>query len=133
MMQELLQEMSVQIAGQLGYILIAIVGAFIMKAINNYVKNETMQNRLKNIVDVGYNAVVEVNNSFVDDLKKKDTFTKKDGEIALQKAKNTVIEQLSPVLLETLQDSYSDVDMYLEGLIESQVEEVKRQRDNFVK
>ena len=133
MMQELLQEMSVQIAGQLGYILIAIVGAFIMKAINNYVKNETMQNRLKNIVDVGYNAVVEVNNSFVDDLKKKDTFTKKDGEIALQKAKNTVIEQLSPVLLETLQDNYSDVDMYLEGLIESQVEEVKRQRDNFVK
>ena len=133
MMQELLQEMSVQIAGQLGYILIAIVGAFIMKSINNYVKNETMQNRLKNIVDVGYNAVVEVNNSFVDDLKKKDTFTKKDGEIALQKAKNTVIEQLSPVLLETLQDNYSDVDMYLEGLIESQVEEVKRQRDNFVK
>lgn len=133
MMQELLQEMSVQIAGQLGYILIAIVGAFIMKAINNYVKNETIQNRLKNIVDVGYNAVVEVNNSFVDDLKKKDTFTKKDGEIALQKAKNTVIEQLSPVLLETLQDSYSDVNMYLEGLIESQVEEVKRQRDNFVK
>lgn len=133
MMQELLQEMSVQIAGQLGYILIAIVGAFIMKAINNYVKNETMQNRLKNIVDVGYNSVVEVNNSFVDDLKKKDTFTKKDGEIALQKAKNTVIDQLSPVLLETLQDSYSDVDMYLEGLIESQVEEVKRQRDNFGK
>ena len=66
-------------------------------------------------------CVVATNQTFVDVLKNKGTFTKEAAEEAFRRTKDAVLDILSQDAIEYLTTAVGDLDVYLDSLIEAQV------------
>lgn len=77
------------------------------------------------LTDTVTNAVIAVNQTYVDALKGKNAFTAEAQKEAFQMAYSTVISNLTEEAKVYLTETYGDLDSYLTMLIEAKVREQK--------
>ena len=90
------------------------------------IDNEKISATLDNVVKMVLDVVESVNQTFVDELKKKGEFTKESAEEAFKKSKETALIMLSNDAAGIISMVYGDVDVYLDTLIEATVKQLKK-------
>ena len=90
------------------------------------IENEKISTTLDNVVNMVLDVVESVNQTFVDELKKKGEFTKESAEEAFNKSKETALKMLSNEAADIIIMVYGDVDVYLNTLIEATVKQLKK-------
>ena len=90
------------------------------------IENEKISNTLNSVVAMIFNVVESVNQTFVDELKKKGEFTEENAKEAFNKSKETAIRMLSNDAADIIAMIYGDVDVYLDTLIEATVKQLKK-------
>ena len=90
------------------------------------IENEKISNTLDNVVTMVLDVVTAVNQTFVDELKKKGEFTEDAAKEAFNKSKETALKMLSEDAIEIITMVYGDIDIYLDTLIEATVKQLKK-------
>ena len=95
----------------------------------NYKKKKTDNEYAKLCIDILNDtittAVVAVNQTYVDELKKDDAFTKEAQAQAFEKVYNTVMNSLTEQVKETLTNTIGDIESYVTNRIEETVVSTK--------
>jgi hypothetical protein len=89
------------------------------------VNNQHVQETLDQVIGMVLNCVIAVNQTFADELKKKGEFNEGAAKEAFNMCKNMAVAMLSEEAKKIITNMYSDVDVYLDMLIESTVKQVK--------
>ena len=89
------------------------------------VDNQRVQAILDQVINMVLNCVIAVNQTFVDELKKKGEFTTDAAKEAFAMCKDMAVKMLTNEAKKIITDIYGDVDTYLDTLIESSVNQVK--------
>ena len=90
------------------------------------IKNEKISNTLDNVVTMVLDVVTSVNQTYVDELKKKGEFTEETAKEAFNKSKETALKMLSEDAAKIIVAVYGDIDVYLDTLIEATVKQLKK-------
>ena len=90
------------------------------------IENEKISTTLDNVVNMVLDVVESVNQTFVDELKKKGEFTEESATEAFNKSKATALKMLSNDAADIITMIYGDVDVYLNTLIEATVKQLKK-------
>lgn len=90
------------------------------------IDNDNIAKILDTVFDVVNRCVINTNQTFVDSLKASGSFTEEAAKEAFNKSKDTALKMLSEEALNIIKVIYGDVDVYLDTLIESMVNENKR-------
>ena len=90
------------------------------------IENEKISNTLDNVITMVLDVVESVNQTFVDELKKKGEFTEENAKEAFNKSKETALKMLSNDAADIIATVYGDVDVYLDTLIEATVKQLKK-------
>lgn len=90
-------------------------------------KNEDMSNLVKDALSDVMDAVLYVNQTFVDTLKAKGDFTEDAWEEAKQKAYNAALATISDESKKVIEQLYGSFDKWLQLKIESSVNMAKKQ------
>ena len=90
------------------------------------IENEKIATTLDNVVNMVLDVVESVNQTFVDELKKKGEFTEETAKEAFNKSKETALRMLSNESAEIITTVYGDVNVYLDTLIEATVKQLKK-------
>lgn len=90
------------------------------------IKNEKISTTLDSVVTMVLDVVESVNQTFVDELKKKGEFTEESAKEAFNKSKETALKMLSEDAAEIITTVYGDIDVYLDTLIEATVKQLKK-------
>ena len=90
------------------------------------IENEKISNTLDNVVTMVLDVVTAVNQTFVDELKKKGEFTEEAAKEAFNRSKETALKMLSEDAIEIITTIYGDLDVYLDTLIEATVKQLKK-------
>lgn len=108
------------ILGVIGIVLTGL-GALITYLINKYVKDNTAKNILNSLLQLVKNSVLEIQQTYVDSLKKQGKFDIVAQKIALDKCYDTITINMPKNIENWLRENYSDVEGFIKGLIESQI------------
>ena len=87
--------------------------------ISSKIKDKNAAAILTSIMNITTNAVQATYQSYVEGLKGTDAWTKEAQENALNRALNTIKEQLTEGATKFIKDNYGNVEDYLRTLIES--------------
>lgn len=90
------------------------------------VENEKISTTMDSVINMVLDVVESVNQTFVDELKKKGEFTEETAKEAFNKSKETALKMLSNESAEIITTVYGDVDVYLDTLIEATVKQLKK-------
>lgn len=90
-------------------------------------KNENASNLVKDALSDVMDAVLYVNQTFVDTLKSKNEFTEETWEAAKQKAYEAALMTISEEARKAINEIYGSFDKWLQFKIESSVNMVKKQ------
>ena len=90
------------------------------------IENEKISSTLDSVVKMVLDVVTSVNQTFVDELKKKGEFTEEAAKEAFNKSKETALKMLSEDAAEIITTVYGDIDVYLDTLIEATVKQLKK-------
>lgn len=101
------------------------LGAFVTFLINKYVKNNNAKNILNSLLTLVKNSVLEIQQTYVDTLKKQGSFDIAAQKIALQKCYDKVIANMPKEMENWLISNYNDIETFIKGLIESQIGSLK--------
>lgn len=124
-MEKLIIENVLLFSDRIIALVFAVLFGVIVSAINKYIAEDRLKERLKRVTDIAHQTVVAVNSEVVDDLKESGEFSKAEAKKAFNAALIKLNDQMSPVLTEALEETFGDVDEYLENLIETEVEKAK--------
>ena len=111
-----------------------IVGLNYLKKKLDFIKNETARKMVTEAIreteKVARDSIMNVQQTFVEDIKKKKEdgkLTKQEAMQALNKAKNKFIENLSNDTIKVIEESIGPVEQYAENLLEARLKEIKDQ------
>ncbi len=90
------------------------------------IENEKISTTLDSVINMVLDVVESVNQTFVDELKKKGEFTEESAKEAFNKSKETALKMLSNDAADIITMVYGDVDVYLNTLIEATVKQLKK-------
>lgn len=90
------------------------------------IENEKISTTLDSVIKMVLGVVESVNQTFVDELKKKGAFTEDSAKEAFNKSKETALKMLSNESADIITKVYGDVDVYLDTLIEATVKQLKK-------
>lgn len=113
----------------LTYLFIALIGGalvFIIRWLNKEIKNDFVSSVLDEIERAVNDAVLYVNQTYVDDLKEIDSFTDLDKKNALNMATNVAIAGLSNRALAYINKNYDSIQDLLETKIEAAIKNFKK-------
>ena len=120
-----LYEVAIVIIAALGGAIIAFLRAKI-SSINNNSSNE-LANRIRWEVESAVeDAVMAVNQTFVEELKKKNLFDKEAQEEAFDRALDGTLKALSQSTVEFINNTYGDITIWLKDKIEAAVNRNKK-------
>lgn len=88
---------------------------------NSYVHNQFVQHCIQNVANAVFNAVSDVNQTYVDSLKEQDKFDEEAQKRAFADALATAKKSLTNETILFIKETFGDVDAYLKPMIESQV------------
>ena len=90
------------------------------------IENEKISNTLDSVITMVLDVVESVNQTFVDELKKKGEFTEDSAKEAFNKSKEIALKMLSEDATNIIATVYGDVNVYLDTLIEATVKQLKK-------
>ena len=108
------------ILGVIG-VLITGLGTLITFLINKYVKNDQLKRILSSLNETVRNAVSEVYQTYVEDLKKDGMFDFNAQKEALSKELEIIKTNLPTDVMVWVKDNYTDIDGYLKSLVEAAI------------
>ena len=105
--------------------LISIAGAKLIQFINSKIKNNKAADLLTTATTIVINAVRSVFQTYVEALKKEGSFNKDAQIIALNKAKDIALTQMTDEVKEYLVKTYGNLDSWLDTNIEATINILK--------
>lgn len=113
-------------AGQALLILAVCYGiTYLTKFLKDRIQNEKISAILDKINKLVKNVVIQVSQTYVDELKKNDGFNKEAQAEAFNMAMTEIKQMMTDEMKEVLQDVSADADAYLTTLIETNVKKTK--------
>lgn len=100
------------------------VKQYVTAFIDKKAKAETAEN-LKKGLDVIIESIDYVQQTYVNELKKTDTFSIESQKEAFGKAKDRAVELMNTDIVAAIEGSYGDLDKYIETVIESYINKKK--------
>lgn len=110
-------EIIIGIAG----VLISALGIFITYLINKYVKDQEAKDIINSLHQVVKDSVLEVYQTFVEELKDKDMFDKNAQKLALERCLELINTNMSQKVKTWLEANVGNITAYLKSLIEAQI------------
>ena len=105
--------------------LISLIGAKLVAWLSSKTKNEKTATAIKAANDIVLNAVKCVLQTYVDSLKKEGKFDEASQYLALSKAKEKVMEQMTDDTKALIESNYGDFDSWLITSIEATISTLK--------
>lgn len=105
--------------------LISYAGARLITWLNTKIKDENAKQQLTVATDIVTNAVRSVFQTYVEALKKNGTFDKESQKVALIKAKNDALAQMTDEIKEHITKNYGDLETWIITQIESTINILK--------
>ena len=105
--------------------LISIAGAKLIQFINSKIKNNKAADLLTTATTIVINAVRSVFQTYVEALKKEGSFNKDAQVIALNKAKDIALTQMTDDVKDYLVTTYGSLDTWLDTNIEATINILK--------
>ena len=105
--------------------LISYAGARLIAWLNAKIKDENAKLQLTVATDIVMNAVRSVFQTYVETLKKNGTFDKESQKVALIKAKDDALAQMSDEIKDYITKNYGDLETWITGQIESTINILK--------
>lgn len=105
--------------------LISYAGARLIAWLNAKIKDENAKQQLTVATDIVMNAVRSVFQTYVETLKKNGTFDKESQKIALIKAKDDALAQMSDEIKDYITKNYGDLETWITTQIESTINILK--------
>lgn len=105
--------------------LISYAGARIIAWLNAKIKDENAKLQLTVATDIVMNAVRSVFQTYVETLKKNGTFDKESQKVALIKAKDDALAQMSDEIKDYITKNYGDLETWITTQIESTINILK--------
>ena len=105
--------------------LISIAGAKLIQLINSKIKNNKAADLLTTATTIVINAVRSVFQTYVEALKKEESFNKDAQIIALNKAKDIALTQMTDEVKNYLVTTYGSLDSWLDTNIEATINILK--------
>ena len=105
--------------------LISIAGAKLIQFINSKIKNNKAADLLTTATTIVINAVRSVFQTYVEALKKEGSFNKDAQIIALNKAKDIALTQMTDEVKNYLVTTYGSLDSWLDTNIEATINSLK--------
>lgn len=105
--------------------LISYAGARLIAWLNAKIKDENAKQQLTVATDIVTNAVRSVFQTYVEALKKNGTFDKESQKVALIKAKNEALAQMTDEIKEYITKNYGDLETWIVTQIESTINILK--------
>ena len=105
--------------------LISYAGARIIACLNAKIKDENAKQQLTVATDIVMNAVRSVFQTYVETLKKNGTFDKESQKVALIKAKDDALAQMSDEIKDYITKNYGDLETWITTQIESTINILK--------
>lgn len=106
-------------------ILITALGAYVTYLINKYVKNQEVKEIINSLHQLVRDSVLEVYQTFVEELKDKDMFDKNAQKLALERCLELIRVNMSQRVKTWLEANVGDITAYLKSLIEAQIGSLK--------
>lgn len=105
--------------------LISYAGAMLIAWLNAKIKDENAKQQLTVATDIVMNAVRSVFQTYVETLKKNGTFDKESQKVALIKAKDDALAQMSDEIKDYITKNYGDLETWITTQIESTINILK--------
>ena len=106
-------------------VLISGLGIYVTYLINKWVKDQELKDMMNSLNEIVKNAVIEVYQTYVQELKDKDIFDKEAQKIALEHALKIIKENIPEKVETWLKTNITNYQEYLKGLIEAQIGALK--------
>ena len=106
-------------------ILITALGAYVTYLINKYVKNQEVKEIINSLHQLVRDSVLEVYQTFVEELKDKDLFDKNAQKLALERCLELIRVNMPQRVKTWLEANVGDITAYLKSLIEAQIGSLK--------
>lgn len=101
------------------------LSSVLVKFLNEKIKDKKLTNWLTQIVDIITSAVKFTYQTYVEELKGKDIFTKEAQEKALIETYERVKNQLSKEAVKFIEENYGDVEKWIKEKIEAVIYSLK--------
>ena len=105
--------------------LISIGGTQLIKLINSKIKNQEASKLLSDATSIVLNAVRTVTQTYVDTLKANGSFNKDAQLVALNKAKDIALSQMSTDVKDFINANFGDVQLWITNQIEASINLLK--------
>lgn len=105
--------------------LLSLGGTQLIKFINSKIKNDTAAKLLTEATTVVTNAVRCVFQTYVESLKAEGKFDAQSQEIALKKARDIALSQLSETAKEYIKNNFGDINEWVNTQIEASINLLK--------
>jgi hypothetical protein len=101
--------------------LISIGGTQLIRLINSKIKNNEVNKHLTLATEIVINAVRSVFQTYVESLKAEGKFDEASQILALKKAKDIALSQMSSEVRKFIEDNYGDINYWLNIQIEASI------------
>ena len=108
------------ITGLLSWATTALVGL-----LNSKIKDTKVKKWATDIAQIVMNSVMTITQTYVDNLKKENAFTKEAQQEAFRKCLELVQIQITPELKKYIEDNFGDMQVYLKTQIEAMIKSFK--------
>lgn len=105
--------------------LLSIAGAKLVQLINSKINNNKAANFLSTATTIIINAVRSVFQTYVEALKKEDKFDKASQKLALLKARDIALNQMTDDVKNYITSTYGDLDTWINTNIEATINILK--------
>ncbi len=105
--------------------LITYAGARLISYLNSKIKDENAKQILSNATEIVVNSVKAVLQTYVDTLKKNGSFDEASQKLALLKAKDIALSQMTDDVKEFIENNYGSLDSWLTTMIEATINTLK--------
>lgn len=107
---------------------ISLLGAKLVSWLSTKIKNEKANKMIKTATEIVVSAVKTVFQTYVDALKKEGKFDKESQILALTKAKDIALSQMTEDVKEFIQTNYRELDLWLTIQIEATINTLKMKK-----
>lgn len=114
-------EIIISLAG----VVISALGLFLTYLINKYIKDQKVKDIINSLHQLVRNSVLEVYQTFVEELKGKDLFDKEAQNKALERCLGLIRANMPNDVKAWLEANVGDITAYLRSLIEAQIGSLK--------
>ena len=107
---------------------ISLLSAKLVSWLSTKIKNEKANKMIKTATEIVVSAVKTVFQTYVDALKKEGKFDKESQILALTKAKDIALSQMTEDVKEFIQTNYGELDLWLTTQIEATINTLKMKK-----